>query len=154
MKKFRVGDPLQASWEHDGTDVDYWEARLDTAPPVTLPVQPGAVHRWPLPAVPVGSHTVTVRGCNAIECGASTREDFDVAPVIPGAPHHLKFGASEVLLDLPQAAQLVQAYVCIAGSPPLTDRQLQALAGTFAATGLRPTRGNVLAFLDHEYGQL
>lgn len=152
MKKFRIGDPLRATWEHDGSgEVDRFELQLDAQPPVMVPAVIGAPQTYLLAGVGAGDHTVTVRGCNGFECGETVREAFEVAPVVPGAPHHLKFGASDDVLDVPKLAALAQAWATIAFGQVFTEAQLRQLAEKFVQTGKPWTRGNLLALLDAQY---
>lgn len=87
------------AWDHDGVGVTYWQWEFDGNKPIVIEptklpatdLQAASTGSWVMawPALPPGTHTVTVSACNDAGCGTSSPFVFRYV-VAPDPPARLR----------------------------------------------------------------
>lgn len=78
------------AWEHDGVNVERFEASVDDGAYATVvTTQNGQTYAAPLPAMTPGLHTINVRACNLAGCSAPLSVQVRVV-VIPAPISNLR----------------------------------------------------------------
>lgn len=158
---FPLGQPLTVVWggalnEADAA-VDRYEVQVDAEAWVPSgQAVPQTEYRYAIPQnlLTIGDHTITVRACAASSCGPSLLVAITVGRPIPGLPINPRVVPTPqpMVLTLPQAIDLANAYARLVLFRVLTQGELDYLAGLHGPSP--PTRESVLTVLDAAFAPL
>jgi hypothetical protein len=159
--RYPVGTKLTLQWdpytaaELTNSGADRYEVELTgpNAGTATLAITSTA---FPVPTLAIGSHTISVKGCNPTSCSPPASLAFTVDPIVPPTPRNPRLEPTPEPVSLNEAALMAHAYKTLLEPkrPQLSDPEMQWLVARWVQQvgpdgGPQPlTRGNVLSFLD------
>lgn len=155
---YPLGQALTAQWEGAVNEVDaavdHYEVRVDNGAWVNQgqPV-PQATYTYAIPQalLTIGGHTVAVRACAGVTCGAEVSVAITIQRPLPGLPRNPRVvpTPSGALLTIPQAIEKANAYAVLILDRPLTAQELSILSQRHPP--VPPTRETVIALLDETF---
>jgi len=157
--RYPIGTQLTAQWdpytaaELASNLADRWEVTVTGPTPGMATVAIGTT-TFALPTLAAGTHTVAVRGCNAVPpCGPAATASLIIDPLVPGAPRNFRIEPVPEPVNLAQATAMAHAYSTLLQARALTDPELMWLVARYTqpwGSQAPPplTRAGVLSFLD------
>jgi hypothetical protein len=143
----RLGTPLSLTWTYPPElAVDRFEVQVNGRDWVTV----GTAHEWRVPPLWIGTHTLSVRACDASECGDPGSVDVIVTPLLP------KVANPNVIpgvlpLTAHQCLEVAEAYtLLVRPGQKLSQKEKEYIAARLK--GL--TLGDVLNAMDETYIQV
>ena len=156
LPRFPLGTALHAQWEPDPQEalheVSRYELRINAGAwvqGVGGPI-PSPSYQAPLDLAGLarGTHTVSVRACNAEGCSLPASVQFELHLPLPNAPRAPQvIPGPQAVLTIPQAEQRAQAYALWRIDRHLTPAELRWLTARWP-TGQRLDKLSLLHFLD------
>jgi hypothetical protein len=159
--RFPVGTKLTLQWdpytaaELTNSGADRFEVELTgpNAGTATLAITSTA---FPVPTLAIGSHSISVKGCNPTSCSPPAALAFTVDPIVPPTPRNPRLEPTPEPVSLNEAALMAHAYKTLLEPkrPQLSDPEMQWLVARWVQQvgpdggPVTLTRGNVLSFLD------
>jgi hypothetical protein len=160
QQTFDLGAPLSAEWEGAANEaaagVTEYQVRVDTAAwTASGQAVPQATYRAALTQslLTLGAHTVSIRACAGVRCGAELSASFTIDRPLPGQPRNPRIilTPTTAVLTVPQAVDRANAYALLLLDRTLTQEEMNTLAVRHGP-GL-PTRESVLRVLDDSFAQ-
>lgn len=150
--RFRIGTPLTMLWdaytaqEIQESGADRYEIAVDGVLAASVPLSQTS---FAIPALPLGPHSISVKGCNPAECSLPASLDFHIVPVIPPTPRNPRIVPGDAAISVEQAGLMAHAYSQLLQLRPLTPSEMNFLSARYVQSGPRElTRLGILAFLD------
>ena len=157
---YTLGQPLTAVWNGTANEaaegVDSYQVRVDAgAYTPSGQTVPRAEYRYAIPQalLTIGAHTIAIRACAGTSCGPEASVSVTIQRPAPGLPQNPRVVPTPgLVLSLPRAQALAQAYAWLALERSLTTAELNWLAVQHGPQP--PTRESVFRVLDAAYAGL
>lgn len=154
---YPVGTKLSLAWdpytaeELANSGANRWEVEVTGPTPGSASLGIGST-TFPIPALAIGSHTISVRGCNPTACSAPASIAFVMDPIVPPMPRNPRLVPTPEPISLAQAATMAHGYKAVMDPwrPTLSASELVWLQMRYAQQAGPPplTWLSVRTFLD------